>query len=196
MVWRRLVVVLFAVVLVAAGCDGDDDGGDAVDAGDEPAAEEDAGGGADADGDDVEDGTTAEGDGAFAISRIDFEAGVVTITNVGGAAADPDGMFVCNRPTYVPLPAGEVAPGDSVEIETDRLGIDADGGEVGLYLTGSFSSADDMVSYVEWGSSGHGRSSVAVEAGLWEEGAALDAGASAIVATVDEPSGPGDWATE
>lgn len=179
--WMRLLVVVFALTLVAAAC-GDGDDGD--DAGAPPAADEDA----------PDDASAA--DGQFAIARVDFEAGVAVIANVGGAAASTDGMFVCQRPTYVPLEGGELAPGETTEVALSDLGATADDGEIGLYLTGDFSNADDIVSYVEWGSSGHGRSSVAVAAGLWEEGAALEGGASAIVATTDRPSGPDDWTTE
>ena len=46
--------------------------------------------------------------------------------------------------------------------------LSPDSGEVGLYSISSFSSSDAILGYVEWGSSGHGRSSVAVAAGIWD----------------------------
>ena len=52
--------------------------------------------------------------------------------------------------------------------ETTTANIKADDGEIGLYSNPDFGNSDAIVDYVEWGSSGHGRSSVAVGAGIWK----------------------------
>ena len=68
-------------------------------------------------------------------------------------------------------------------------------GEIGLYRTNDFGSADAIVSYVEWGSGDHGRSDTAVEAGIWVGGGfvATTADSGAILATRIPPTDPGHW---
>lgn len=202
----RLLAVLVAVIVVAGACGSDDDGDDGAGGAEAPtedqeadAGGDDADGGEDGDPQDVGDGDqdgTAVGGPAIVLAGIDFESGGVTIANVGSEPADPAGMFVCNRPTYVPVPGGELAPGATATVALSELGADASSGEVALYVDQSFDSAESMVSYVRWGTPDEGRASIAVEAGLWEEGAALDAGASAFLSTAQRPAGPGDWLVE
>jgi hypothetical protein len=113
---------------------------------------------------------------------------MVVITNVGTESANLGGHWLCQRPSYQELPDIDIGAGESVAISLgedafeapagaltidaalDLGGISAADGEIGLYSSNSFSSAEAIVSYVEWGSTGHGRSSTAVEAGLWDDG--------------------------
>lgn len=77
-----------------------------------------------------------------------------------------------------------------------KLGnIAAESGEVGLYSRGDFGSSGAIVDYVEWGMAGHGRTSVAVEAGIWPGGGFVptDGDTSAISANVTPTDGPEDW---
>jgi len=62
-----------------------------------------------------------------------------------------------------------MAPGDITAID-DFNTIAANDGEMGLYTTNNFGSSAAIIDYVEWGSTGHGRSSVAVAAGIWTTG--------------------------
>ena len=105
---------------------------------------------------------------------------MVIITNVGDASGNLEGHFLCQRPSYAQLPDLELGPGESVAISLGGdvflpppgvktidaavfVGnLDAAGGEMGLYLDQSFGDADSIVAYVEWGSTGHGRSETAV----------------------------------
>ena len=58
--------------------------------------------------------------------------------------------------------------GARVQVPASVLGgLDAATGEVALYRGNSFSSADAILSYVQWGTGDHERASVAAEAGLW-----------------------------
>ena len=116
------------------------------------------------------------------------DGGMIVITNVGDATGNLAGHFLCQRPAYFAIPDVEVPPGQFVAISTggtvfqpppDAITIDQvatigtlspGDGEVGLYDSGNFGASTDILSYVEWGSSGHGRSSVAVEAGIWSDG--------------------------
>jgi hypothetical protein len=124
----------------------------------------------------------------FEITTVSFEAPMVVITNVGTEAGSLEGHWLCQRPSYQALPALELGAGESVAISLggdafappagaltvdgalDLGSIAASSGEIGLYSSNSFGSADAIVSYVEWGNSGHGRSATAVEAGVWDDG--------------------------
>lgn len=52
-----------------------------------------------------------------------------------------------------------------------RLGLKADTGAVGLYQGDNFEDSSAIRAYVEWGTTGHGQSSVAATAGIWDGGA-------------------------
>jgi len=170
----------------------------------------DPGGPASGDGGD-DDGATAGGAAVFAITEVSFDGtAFVRVTNVGGAPGSLAGHFLCNRPTYFALPDVTLAPGESLavgEVDAPSVdgqtvaasgqigGISASGGEIGLYDSNSFSSSDSILSYVEWAESGHGRSGTAVAAGIWTDGGFVPSdGVGALVATVDFPTSPADWA--
>ncbi|MFQ5967167.1 MAG: hypothetical protein ACE5MI_06100 [Acidimicrobiia bacterium] len=161
--------------------------------------------------------TTEPPAGTFAISEVVFgRGGGVAVRNIGDAAASVGGMAVCQRPNYTTLPDVIVQPGeviwlvtgDPAEISFDpgqapveRIGtgtFSASSGEIGLYSRPSFGSSDFIRSYVEWGGSGHGRSSVAVGAGIWPDGGTVDVpdGTVRIVATADPAVAPADWTAE
>jgi hypothetical protein len=161
--------------------------------------------------------TTATGRGGseeavFVISRVVFgDEGYVSITNVGDAAGNLEGWQLCQRPGYYGIGSVAVAAGETVHFATGsapdlpgqviesngRFGrFSAGGGEIGLYVDSSFGSASSIRSYVEWGSSDHGRSSVAVAAGIWTGGGFVpSAGVPGLAATVAVPVQPADWAT-
>ncbi|SER04512.1 Por secretion system C-terminal sorting domain-containing protein [Neolewinella agarilytica] len=101
--------------------------------------------------------------------------GRIELFNGTDQAIDVSSFWLCNRPAYQLISAmtvecGEllIQPGD-VTVISGFSGFDAADAELGLYTTNSFGSATALISYLEWGSAGHGRASVAVEAGLWME---------------------------
>lgn len=152
------------------------------------------------------------GDPNFVLSEIKFGSdGYVAITNQGDGAGSLDGWQLCQRPRYFRL-SGELGPGETLFVTVGAPGpelagqvlnasgkfgeLDAASGEIGLYRDSSFDSSDSIVSYVEWGESGHGRSSTAAAAGLWPTGDFVDsAGAGLLTATAAVPAGAGDWST-
>jgi hypothetical protein len=69
---------------------------------------------------------------------------------------------------------------------------------MGLYSANMFNSPDAIEDYVEWGTTGHARSSVAVAAGIWQEGGFVEvpAAALAIVSQTFPTVGPDDWFAE
>jgi len=112
-----------------------------------------------------------------------FQEGWVLLQNTGNTPWDLTGHYLCQRPSYFALPDITIPAGDiywvGVGAAIDAPGVGANGavgsfdpggGEVGLYSSNSFGDADAILSYVEWGSTGHGRSSVAVAAGIWSTG--------------------------
>ena len=112
-----------------------------------------------------------------------FQEGWVLLQNTGNTPWNLSGHYLCQRPSYFALPDVTIPAGDiywvNVGVVNDVPGVgangavgsfDPDGGEVGLYSSNSFGDANAILSYVEWGSTGHGRSSVAVAAGIWDAG--------------------------
>ncbi len=162
--------------------------------------------------------TTTEGptgSGAqFVISSVSFGTGaMVVLTNVGSEAGNLAGHFICQRPNYWAIPDIEVPAGQSVAIgaggsvfipppgaltldEQAAIGqLSAGGGEVALYDSNSFGSSGSILSYVEWGSAGHQRSSVAIAAGIWPSGGfvATTTDSTVILANTLPAIDPATW---
>ena len=105
------------------------------------------------------------------ISEVDPATGTIELHNVGMEAADASGHILCNRPAYAPVGDLEVVSGEMM-IPADGLlvivwdAVAAADAELGIYVDNQFGSAESLVSYLQWGSAGHGRESVAEAAGL------------------------------
>lgn len=123
-------------------------------------------------------------DATFAIDRIVFgEEGWIELVNTGPQAGNVHGYWIAVHPFYLELPSSIVEVGQTITValgpepdpgalvEAGGLlpALEASGGEVGLYTNGSFGDPDSIVDYIEWGSGGHFRSTVAEAAGLWDE---------------------------
>ncbi len=137
--------------------------------------------------------------GGIVLNEIDG-ADLVEISNTSTSTVDISTYWLCNFPAYDQLQnltincGGDLilAPGELVVVETS-FDIDEADGEMGLYTSNSFGSASDIIDYVEWGSSGHTRSSVAVAAGIWSSGDFVSAFANG---TVIEFDGMGDSSSD
>ena len=159
------------------------------------------------------EGSTGSG-AQFVISSVSFGTGaMVVLTNVGSEAGSLAGHFICQRPNYWAIPDIEVPAGQSVAIGAGgsvllpppgALTIDdqaaigqlsAGGGEVALYDSNSFGSSGSILSYVEWGSAGHQRSSVAIAAGIWPSGGfvATTTDSTVILANTLPATEPDSW---
>jgi len=110
------------------------------------------------------------------ISEI-LPTGTVELKNIGNQTVDVGSYWLCDFPAYERLQNLNVICGDLVMEPGSLLAIDnfdtideADG-ELGLNVNSGFGSANNIIDYVEWGSTGHGRSNVAVSAGIWTTGA-------------------------
>lgn len=176
---RRILALLAALALLAGACSSDDDDGDtaATDADSDTAAEtteettttaapatSDTGG---------DDGAPVEKP-SLSVTAVSFSTNTVTVRNDGDSDVSLAGYFLCNRPTYIGAPETTIAPGTTADIDVTELDIRPTGGEFGLYLSADFGSPEAIVSYVQWGQGENGRASVAVEAGLIDEGEFVD----------------------
>ncbi len=136
---------------------------------------------------------------------LDGSDGVIVLLNTSAEAQSLDGWVFCQRPAYWGLPPVELAPGARLTVHvgsgTDTgddvfanggLGtLSGASGEVALYRSRSFGSADAIVSYVNWNGGG-GRRSVAVEAGIWgDENVAVGDGDT--IATASVPTSASDY---
>lgn len=150
--------------------------------------------------------TVITGDAHFIIGTVLFgDAASIEVGNLGPDPGDLTGFWLAIHPYYLELPSTVLAPGKAVIVS---LAEDADpdlvipaagllpslksgSGEIGLYASGDFGDPEAMVDYVEWGSTGHTRSSVAVQAELWPAEETIATDDSAIGLTADDRSTPG-----
>jgi len=98
----------------------------------------------------------------------------VELKNIGNASMDISNLWLCDFPAYdrignLTVSCGDfnVAPNETVTVQTSDISISENDGEMGLYLNSSFGNVNSIIDYVEWGSTGHGRSNVAASAGIW-----------------------------
>ena len=100
----------------------------------------------------------------------------VELYNAGSIAVQTDTMQFCNFPSYAFISnttvlAGttEIQPGEYLVVEW--TGLDAFGGELGLYNSSfDYGSDDNILDYLEYGAAGFVRESVADSAGIWTSG--------------------------
>ena len=159
---------------------------------------------------------TAASGPQFVMSTVALgDSAMVVITNIGDEAGSLGGHWLCQRPQYYEFPNVELAAGESAAVSVggdvflpppDAIVIEGtafigpfspSGGEVGFYSSNSFSNPNEILSYVEWGASGHGRSGTAVSAGIWVEGGFVETTADtpSIVANQLPTLGPDNWDT-
>ncbi len=123
-------------------------------------------------------------DASFVLSTVVFgDRGWIEVINTGPQAGNIHGHWIAIHPFYLELPSTIVEVGQSVRISLDPdadpgVVVSAAGllpvlvapaGEVGLYSSGNFGDPNSIVDYLEWGSGGHFRSTVAIAAGIWDE---------------------------
>ena len=139
---------------------------------------------------------SAQDVGTITVTGVDLVDDTVELTNNSDSEVDVNGLVLCNFPAYAPIDGADpIAPGASITVDVGAAGVALgdDDGEFGLYTSNSFEDPDAIIAYVEWGSAGHQRSSVAVAAGIWD-GEAV-AAAPSLSASVSNPRSAADWAT-
>jgi hypothetical protein len=126
-------------------------------------------------------------DASFAIGIVAFgDGGWIEVVNTGSQPGNVHGLWIAIHPFYLELPSTIVEVGEAVTVTLDPDAdpdaaelihaagllpvLVASGGEVALYSNGNFGNPEAIVDYVEWGSGGHFRSTVAEAAGIWDAG--------------------------
>lgn len=150
--------------------------------------------------------TVVTGNARFVIGSVVFgDGGTIEVGNLGPDTGDLSGFWIAIHPYYLELPSTILAPGKALIVS---LAEDADpefvipaagllpalksnSGEIGLYTSGDFGDPGAIADYVEWGSTGHVRSTVAIEAGLWPEDQAIVTDESSTGLTAGDRSEPG-----
>jgi hypothetical protein len=153
-------LLLSLFVVIAVGCDGGDSGMD-----EEPPDETPQGS--------VED---------VRINEIHEGDQWVELFNTSDAEVDVAELWLCVRPAYSQVADLSVLSGTTTIPAGGYLVVEWDAiqsgeGEMGLYMSNTFESADAMLDYLQYGAAEQGRASVAVEAGLWDEGSYATAAA-------------------
>lgn len=124
-------------------------------------------------------------DTTFALGTVIFgEQGRIEVINTGSQAGNVHGYWIAAHPFYLELPSAIVEVGEGVTIAFDPEAspnalvhaagllplLEASNGEIGLYANGNFGDPAAIRDYVEWGTGGHFRSTVAEAAGIWDAG--------------------------
>jgi len=121
---------------------------------------------------------------SFEISEVGLgDEGYVTIHNYTDVASSLDALFLCQHDQCVDLPdtvvepdaSARVAVGDGTGIddvvETDApLALTPANGEIALFATQDTDDSSAIRSYLQWGSTPHEMTDVAIKAGFWVVG--------------------------
>ena len=137
--------------------------------------------------------------GQIVINEFDPSTGTVELKNTGTSGVNVGSYRLCSFPTYttvnnLTLESGAymLMPGDILAVSGHSMGQADD--ELGLYITGAWSSSADILDYVEWGTSNHQRSTVAQGAGIWTVGDFIAAPmAGTTVSWLGTGNGTADW---
>jgi hypothetical protein len=121
----------------------------------------------------------------FAINEIGLGPnGYVALTNFTDVPVTTDGLYLCQGADCFALPDAVVAPGEAARVvvgdgtglegvvvtEADIGELRSPDGEIALYASPDFDEPGAMLVYLEWGSTPHKLTDVALAAGLWVEG--------------------------
>jgi len=121
----------------------------------------------------------------FAIDEVGLGPdGHISLNNFTDQPASIGGLFLCQGSKCFELPNVEVAPGAIARIAvgsgTGLDGVVAKGatigelrpsdGEIALYASKNLNDPKAILAYLEWGSTPHDNTQVAIDAGLWIKG--------------------------
>lgn len=113
---------------------------------------------------------------------------LIAIANLGKGTASLAGWYLCLSPSYANLPDLTLAPqswlivhwgtsgaNTSTDVYVSLPRLNRSGDELALYNSNRFDDSASMIDYVRWGTGrSQGRLNVAINAGLWTSGAAVD----------------------
>jgi hypothetical protein len=123
--------------------------------------------------------------GLLAINEVGLGAnGYVALTNFTDQPVGMGGLFLCQGTKCFELPNTDVSPGVTIRVAVgDGAGLSgvvatqatigelrSSDGEVALYSSRNVNDPKAMLVYLEWGSTPHADTRVAIDAGLWIKG--------------------------
>ncbi len=101
----------------------------------------------------------------------------IEFLNVGNTSVDISSYWICDFPAYDQIVDLTILCGDDLILDPGEFvtvvatfNLSENDGEMGLYSNAQFGNSGSILDYVEWGSSGHTRASVAISAGIWTAG--------------------------
>jgi hypothetical protein len=101
---------------------------------------------------------------------------VVTLHNYGLTTVNINTYQFCSLFSYAPLntltiDSGSLMLGSGSDVVISGFALEQMGADLGLYINGlNFGNPVNMEDFLQWGSAGNGRESVAVAKGIWEVG--------------------------
>ena len=121
-------------------------------------------------------GLSSTASGVVIVNEVDPSSNRVEFYNSGLSSVDISSYWICSRFSYDQVSNGtllsgssNLAPGAYVSYTTPFV-LNDPNGDFSFYSTPSFGASSAMVDFVQWGSSGNGRESVAVAKGIWSAG--------------------------
>ena len=127
--------------------------------------------------------TVSGGTGSFfSINEVGLGSnGFIALTNFTDVPANLTSLYLCQGSACFALPDEKVAPGETVRISNGNgEGVEnvvathasieklqPSDGEIALYASTDIEDPKEMLVYLQWGSTPHEYTDVAVEAGLW-----------------------------
>lgn len=126
---------------------------------------------------------------------VDFELNSIVITNNGARDVRTEGLWVYQAGEAFEFNIFTIEPRATIRFSVRDLGgVDPSGGEIALFDSSSFASADSMLDYVAWGGSSHDRIAVATEARLWAVEDTVNTAPDTILLIRSNPSANGSLA--
>lgn len=142
------------------------------------------------------DDSTEEPLGDLQLVGIDFELDSIILTNGGADRLRTENLWVYQDGEVSKFNIFFIQPRTQVLFRVrDIGGLDNSGGEIALYSSDSFSDPDALIAYVAWGSSGHSRMNLAIDAGRWNQEGPVETEADTLVILRADPNltGPTAW---
>src|SRR5436190_5865347 len=93
------------------------------------------------------------------ITEVTISSRNVEVTNFGTAPVNLSGWFFCHKFTYPGL-SGTIAAGQSLQF---TVNFNQTGSDLCLYSNNNFSNPAGMQDFLQWGTAGNGRESVATD---------------------------------
>jgi len=108
-------------------------------------------------------------------TKVDPVTDIITIHNFGNTMIDISNYQICKKFQYkalnqLTLNSGTLILQAGSDVTLSNASLDVTNSDLGLYQDSNFTSTTSMLDFLQWGSSGNGRESVANAKGIWTTG--------------------------